>query len=1467
MVNYVVSNGETQSGIILNKADSMTVRNGGTASTTTVNSGGYLHVSSGGSANNTTVNQFGSMVVSSGASATETKENGGYVFKGADVTFIPNAFSGLVLSRSITTVHSGTTANSTTIKFGGGLNVYSGGTANNTMVDQFGSMTVHSGGKATEIMEKGGYVYLESGADVSFVANTFSGLILSNYGYVTVHSGTTANVTTVGQCGSMTVYSGGKATEIMENGGCVSLEDGADVSFVANTFSELILSGNAYATVHSGTTANNTTIQSYGSLEVFSGGTANNTTVNAGGHLYVYSSGTANDNTINSKGYLYVSSGGTTNNTTVNSGGELFIFSNGIASNTIVNSGGWLGVYENDGMANNTTVNAGGSMAVNWGGRTNNTTVNQGGMLYISSGGAATNVKENGGYVGSYDYPVTFVANTFSGLILSSASATVHSGTTANNTTVCLGGKLHVYSGGSAFEVVENGGYVDVWGGANVTFVPNVISGLILSSNNGPVIKATVHSGTTATYTTVNEHGWLCVYSGGLANNTAVWDEMWIGDGGVANDTTVNSRGTLSLNGVANSTTVNFGGLLSAWEGGIVNNTTVNSGGKLVIYSGGTANNTTVNSGGSLYVGWIDRANSTTVNFGGTLTVVDGTATIAFNPWQGSIVENESAKVSYLERDTNVYYGGSMGLLSKGDIMDSMDIMSGYSAIVYSGGIVRNTKVYAAGTVKVLSGGSLTGKMNFLAGAIISVENGAIMDFNLTQTAAGGKALLTDWSLIQGTPDYTLTVNSNQSNGDYALADGAEDFEGTITVQNTLGESLGILTIGETLSVGKAKYTLKMENESLFLNITGSGPADTTAPTVSNIKASTTKPTSRSVTVTATFKDNIEIAQSLYRIGEIGDWTAYEKGVTVTENTTIYFKAIDTSGNESQIASYSVKNIEKTAPEPEPKPNVADDGWNNWLYDAKTKTTNDAVTDSESAVITSDTWEIAVDVEGISYEDKHGNLYSNFVGYGDVVDFSRIYLENAAKLSFSVMATDAAKITIWRLNETWKKGILTYSQKSLQTTKLTLNKKTGVYSADTKTLLLEAGEYYISVESTNAQKGGSAYYKVKVEQDRSAFFDCGDNGDDWTDMKRSGAISGEYGDGGTVNEYTEYVIKDGWVGYGDTVDYARIHLDDAAKLSFSLDATDAAKFTIYRLTESVKKGIVSYSLKSLQSTTLKKPKGAEEYIATTKALLLESGDYYIAMESTNAKKGGNADYNVLINGNGTAFFTDADDGWNNWLCDKKTKELNEEVAYRESIEITPYTERVQVDADAINHEDSNGMIWDNYVGYGDEYDFAKIWLESDARLSFTITATDAAKFTVYMVLEKVDSWTGVVSYKLETIQSASLKKAKGDSLYRYSVTMMVPGGMSYFVSMQSTNAKKGGCAYYNVEINQKKSLFQDSYYDDLGNPSEEGTADLLTMQDNLNSTQYNEDTLLAATSGFIADTFFEEFSKGILASL
>ena len=87
-------------------------------------------------------------------------------------------------------------------------------------------------------------------------------------------------------------------------------------------------------------------------------------------------------------------------------------------------------------------------------------------------------------------------------------------------------------------------------------------------------------------------------------------------------------------------------------------------------------------------------------------------------------------------------------------------------------------------------------------------------------------------------------------------------------------------------------------------------------PTVGNVSADVTALTNTDVIVTAVFSDNKALASSLYRIGEDGDWLDYDAGtgVVVTENATVFFKAVDMAGNESEIVSYEVGNIDTTKP-------------------------------------------------------------------------------------------------------------------------------------------------------------------------------------------------------------------------------------------------------------------------------------------------------------------------------------------------------------------------------------------------------------------------------------------------------------------------------------------------------------------------------------------------------------------------
>ena len=251
-----------------------------------------------------------------------------------------------------------------------------------------------------------------------------------------------------------------------------------------------------------------------------------------------------------------------------------------------------------------------------------------------------------------------------------------------------------------------------------------------------------------------------------------------------------------------------------------------------------------------------------------------------------------------------------------------------------------------------------------------------------------------------------------------------------------------------------------------------------------------------------------------------------------------------------------------------------------------------------------------------------GELLNGWVGYGDAIDYAAFTLESAASLAFDLNVTGNAKVTVYSLssgssgkNETLKR---------LQKTTI----KNG--ESSTKNLLLEKGTYYLAIESTKAKKGGSVDYAVSVS-DKTAFFTKGDNSDDWADMKTAGAAS--LGTPIEVGKGTGDLLN-GWVGYGDAVDYAAFTLESAADLAFDLSVTDAAKFTVYSLQgKAGANGATGYSLKKLQKTTLRKGD------FTTKSLHLEAGTYYLAMESTKAKKGGSVDYSVAVAGS-TAFFND-----------------------------------------------------------------------------------------------------------------------------------------------------------------------------------------------------------------------------------
>ena len=74
---------------------------------------------------------------------------------------------------------------------------------------------------------------------------------------------------------------------------------------------------------------------------------------------------------------------------------------------------------------------------------------------------------------------------------------------------------------------------------------------------------------------------------------------------------------------------------------------------------------------------------------------------------------------------------------------------------------------------------------------------------------------------------------------------------------------------------------------------------------------SSTAPTNRNVTVTASFAK--DVAKKQYS-SDNKNWNTYSKALSVGTNGTYYFRGVDAAGNVSKVASVKVSNIDKVAP-------------------------------------------------------------------------------------------------------------------------------------------------------------------------------------------------------------------------------------------------------------------------------------------------------------------------------------------------------------------------------------------------------------------------------------------------------------------------------------------------------------------------------------------------------------------------
>ncbi len=911
------------------------------------------------------------------------------------------------------------------------------------------------------------------------------------------------------------------------------------------------------------------------------------------------------------------------------------------------------------GKAVNTTVNEYGSMYVSSGGIASDTTVNYRGSMTVFKGGKAYNANVSSGYF-------ILSGGTINGLTIEKGSGCVSSGGGTINDLTLSGGFISFYSGTINRATVDHGDIYCYSGGKlnSATF------------NGG---RLTVSSNCTANKITLENSAYMDVYqSKAKASGVQVktGGSMYIGSGAVVSNITFEG-------GDADPAKDKYSGRLAAY-GGTIKGLAIGSGTSVGLFEGCTATKVKWTPGDGVVNIW-SASVSFTSKYSGVYVGSNG----AFVSQSKELVSRkvEKGTSAYVAKGgvasgLDIASGGSVFIWNGGKALQTqIGIGESHSYMfVSSGGSAETATVFELGELQVYSGGK-AGDVTICSGGYMYISRGTASGIKI-ESGGGlglcyGTATDVEWTPFEGDLELwegAQVTFADELSGVYIGTNGELTEQADEVSDRTLGqveETWTKLTKKDEMYVmsdGKAERTAVGKNGSMYVFDGGSanetvlcdggeayvyygGSArvvevndgwlavygGTAADVTLNGYMAVADGSAVNVTVGSGYYgyvysggilNSATLCSGGYRDGaafyissggtasdltlEYGACLYVSKGAKVTNISSSYGSYIEVEKGAS------VKKI--TAVEAW-SPDCDYDKLNGWA-DKKKKTINDHIVDSTPTLITSDSY-------GIQIDENEASYYNNYVGYGDEIDFLKVRLDDAAKLSFGVTATDASKFTVWRWDDGKNKLV------SLQASTLKLEEESYVksgakgsslskyYHIETKNLLLNAGDYYLSMESTNAAKGGNAYYNVYLYE--SVFFAEGNKADDdWA------TLPADY-DFGALTRESQEIVNDEWVGYGDDIDYRKFTVAEGMTGSFDVYATDTStKFTVYELVSKTKGGKTTESLKKLKSVTIKT--FDEEYSCyrgiTAACDFREGVEYYYSMESTNATKGGSAYYHV-----------------------------------------------------------------------------------------------------------------------------------------------------------------------------------------------------------------------------------------------
>ena len=788
---------------------------------------GTIHVSSGGSIVNTYI----------GSGTGDSRGAAAYVLGGA------NAFSSFIHSNGMMNVSFGATATSNTVYTGGSAIAHSGGLLKNTVASG-GVVDLLPGGSALSTTIYRDTVTSRGGMWVSNGAVATSTTIDSD-GQFHIESGGVALGSNFLKNGTVLVSSGARAFNFLMSGGDFRVSTGGIASAINVGAGTLRLlspssgtSGRAYgewisiygsgiAYVNSSAMLSSSFVQAGGSIGVMSGGSAIDVQVSSGGMLHVYEGRVSKANVFTG-GEARVHESGWISGGSVY--GKVSVFSGGSvnALNVLL-----LGSMDVMGVADNCTIYSGGRVFVSSGGRLSNAYVSTGGIFYVSSGGTAM-VNSGIGISAMINGGNMFVS-----------SARVN--------------RVNLHSGG-AFTVRESS-YIsrgDISAGtlalsAGCSAADIQVYGL---GTEAALAQLTVMS------SAITSNGIICGVDGRLKVNS----------GGYAKNMQIASAGTATISGIIESCTVSSGGYINViTSGALASRTYVGEGGFMELNSGTGAVVTSICSGGALYVQSGARANTIYVSNGGQFLVKTGGSAFSAYISQGGIATiNSSASLL----SATVFSGGLLNInggeattviissaadlvvaAGAGRLADILDggrltIVGGYvygcnvkgggSALGVGGAFWGNV---SSGGQVVLSGGSVVemtvhngGKAKIAKSFNLAEENwialssGGILDFDISNQTGGGSALVGEFQRVSGNGAvYTLTVGDTQAKAEYLLATNAASFKKSITVQNTAGETLGSLNVGQITNIGGVNYALNLGADDVLSVTVGAAVISGTA--------------------------------------------------------------------------------------------------------------------------------------------------------------------------------------------------------------------------------------------------------------------------------------------------------------------------------------------------------------------------------------------------------------------------------------------------------------------------------------------------------------------------------------------------------------------------------------------------------------------------------------------------------------